>query len=63
MPCILNAANEVAVHAFLTGRIGFLRMSQVIEKTMDTVPLQRESTLEEYIETDARARAVAKSFI
>lgn len=63
MPCILNAANEVAVHAFLTGRIGFLRMSQVIERTMDTVPLQRESTLEEYIETDARARAVAKSFI
>ena len=63
MPCILNAANEVAVHAFLTGRIGFLRMSQVIEKTMDTVPLQRESTLEEYIETDARTRAVAKSFI
>lgn len=63
MPCILNAANEVAVHAFLTGRTGFLRMSQIIEKTMDTVPLQRESTLEEYIETDARARAVAKSFI
>ncbi len=63
MPCILNAANEVAVHAFLEGSIGFLRMSQVIEKTMDTVPLQRESTLEEYIETDARARAMAKSFI
>jgi len=61
MPCILNAANEVCVRAFLEDRIGFLDMSRIIEKTMDTVPFRAKSTLDEYIETDALARATAKS--
>lgn len=63
MPCILNAANEVCVRAFLEDRIGFLDMSRIIEKTMDTVPFRAKSTLDEYIETDAMARATAKSLL
>lgn len=63
MPCILNAANEVCVRAFLEDRIGFLDMSRIIEKTMDTVPFRAKSTLDEYIETDALARATAKSLL
>lgn len=63
MPCILNAANEVCVRAFLEDRIGFLDMSRIIEKTMDTVPFRAKSTLDEYIETDAQARTTAKSLL
>ena len=63
MPCILNAANEVCVAAFLHDRIGFLGMSDVIAETMERVPFRRKSTLEEYIETDAEARRVAASLI
>ena len=63
MPCILNAANEVCVRAFLEDRVGFLEMSEIIQRTMETVPYRSESTLDEYIETDAAARETAKSFI
>ena len=63
MPCILNAANEVCVQAFLHDRIGFLEMSNVIERTMENVAFRSRSTLEEYIETDAEARRVAASLI
>ena len=63
MPCILNAANEVCVQAFLHDRIGFLEMSNVIERTMESVAFRSRSTLDEYIETDAEARRVAASLI
>ena len=63
MPCILNAANEVCVAAFLHERIGFLEMSDVIAETMERVPFRTKSTLDEYIETDAEARRVAASMI
>ena len=63
MPCILNAANEVCVAAFLKDRMGFLEMSDVIERTMDSVAFRKESSLEDYIETDAEARRIAESFI
>ena len=63
MPCILNAANEVCVAAFLKDRIGFLEMSDVIAETMERVPFRVKSTLSEYIETDAESRRVAASLI
>lgn len=63
MPCILNAANEVCVAAFLHDRMGFLEMSDVIAETMVRVPFRSKSTLSEYIETDAEARRVAASLI
>ncbi|MBO7416447.1 MAG: 1-deoxy-D-xylulose-5-phosphate reductoisomerase [Bacteroidaceae bacterium] len=63
MPCILNAANEVCVAAFLHDEIGFLQMSDVIAETMARVPFRKESSLEDYIETDAESRRVAASLI
>lgn len=63
MPCVLNAANEVCVAAFLHDRIGFLQMSDVIEKTMDTVPFTAVPTLVNYMEIDAESRRVASSLI
>ncbi|MGX8690550.1 MAG: 1-deoxy-D-xylulose-5-phosphate reductoisomerase [Bacteroidaceae bacterium] len=63
MPCILNAANEVCVAAFLNDRIGFLEMSDVIAETMERVAFRKESTLEDYINIDAESRRVAASLI
>ena len=61
MPCILNAANEVVVAAFLRDEIGFLQMSDVIEKTMATSSFITTPTYEDYVATDAEARRVAAS--
>jgi len=63
MPCILNAANEIAVYAFLKNRIGFLDMTDVVEQTMRTIPFIETPTLEEYFETDGEARNFAASLI
>jgi 1-deoxy-D-xylulose-5-phosphate reductoisomerase len=63
MPCILNAANELAVYAFLRNRIGFLDMTDVVEKTMMQVPFIQNPTLEDYFETDGEARTFAASII
>ena len=63
MACILNAANEVVVSAFLKERIPFLRMSEVIESTMAKVPFIQTPTYEDYVATDAEARRVAESLI
>ena len=63
MPCILNAANEVCVAAFLQDRIGFLEMGDVIAETMERAEFREKSTLDEYIETDAQARRLAASLI
>ena len=63
MPCILNAANEIAVYAFLKNRIGFLDMTDVVEKTMQNVAHIAEPTLEDYFETDGEARNFAASLI
>ncbi len=63
MPCVLNAANEVCVAAFLHDRIGFLQMSDVIEKTMNAVPIERTPSLEDYILIDQESRKVAASFL
>ncbi len=56
MPCILNAANEIAVQAFLTERIGFNQIPEVIEKSMQTSTFIQKPTLEDYIETDRETR-------
>lgn len=58
MPCILNAANEVVVAAFLKNKIGFLQMSNVIEKAMQKVAFIKKPTYEDYVATDAEARRV-----
>jgi len=63
MPCILNAANEIAVAAFLEDKIGFLAMSEVIEKTMEQVPFIASPNLDDYMQTDAEARAKAKDIL
>jgi 1-deoxy-D-xylulose-5-phosphate reductoisomerase len=63
MPCTLNAANEMAVEAFLNDRIGFLEMSDVIEKTMNLTSFLQNPTYEDYVEVDAEARKRALQFI
>jgi 1-deoxy-D-xylulose-5-phosphate reductoisomerase len=63
MPCILNAANEIAVYAFLKNRIGFLDMTEVVEQTMNKISFLEKPTLEQYFETDGEARNFAASLI
>ena len=63
MPCILNAANEVVVQAFLHDKIGFLQMSDIIEWAMQTLPFIQAPTYQDYVETDAYVRRVVKEKI
>ncbi len=62
-PCVLNAANEIAVYAFLKNRIGFLDMTDLIERTMQHVAPVEQPTLEDYFDSDAEARNFAASLI
>lgn len=59
LPCVMNAANEIAVYAFLKNRIGFLDMTLLIEETMNHVTFISNPTLDEYFESDAEARNFA----
>ena len=59
MACIVNAANEVAVAAFLEDRIGFLEMSDLIERCMRQVSFIAHPTLDDYVKTDAETRRLA----
>jgi len=63
IPCILNAANEIVVDAFLNNRIGFLKMPEVIEKCMESVGFIKNPSFQEYYETDLEARALATRLI
>jgi len=63
MACILNAANEVVVAAFLKDQISFLGMSDVIEKTMNKVAFISNPTYHDYVETDAIARRIAAEYV
>ena len=63
MACIVNAANEVVVSAFLHDRISFLQMSEVIEQTMGKVTFIQTPSYEDYVATDAEARRVALDLI
>ena len=63
MPCILNAANEIAVWAFLKNRIGFLDITAVVERTIEKISFIEKPTLEEYFESDGEARNFAASIM
>jgi 1-deoxy-D-xylulose-5-phosphate reductoisomerase len=58
-PCILNASNEVAVDAFLKGKLGFLQMSDVIESTLEAVAFIDNPDYDELTESDKEARSIA----
>ena len=62
-PCILNAANEVVVQAFLEGQLGFLAMSDIIESCLENVAHIASPTLPDYFETDQETRTYAASLI
>lgn len=62
MPCILNAANEVAVQAFLEERIGFLALSETVEYTMQHCSFLPKPSYDDYVQTDAEARRIAEEF-
>jgi 1-deoxy-D-xylulose-5-phosphate reductoisomerase len=62
-PCVLNAANEIAVWAFLHNRIGFLDITAVVEQTMQKIAFIEKPNLEEYFESDGEARNFAASLI
>lgn len=61
--CVLNAANEVVNEAFREGRCRFLQMSEVIERTLESMPLVRECSLDDYFAIDAEARAKAAEIL
>ncbi len=63
MPCIMNAANEVAVASFLTGHIGFCQIAETVSDTMGRVSFVAKPTYEDYVNTNQEARRQASSFI
>ena len=63
MPAIMNAANEVAVDAFLKGRIGFLDIAETIGKTMQQMPFVIQPTYDDYVATDRESREFARGLI
>lgn len=63
MACIVNAANEVVVNAFLQDKIGFLQMSDVIEQCMEGVDFIQEPSLNNYLETDRHTRIFANQLV
>ena len=62
-PCILNAANEMAVSAFLNDQIGFLEMSDVIEHTLARATSIEKPIYDDYMASDAEARRIAAEHI
>lgn len=63
MPCVINAANEVVVAEFLNMRIGFLQMSDVIEKCMREMAFVANPTLQDYMESDKNTRIYAQELV
>ncbi len=61
--CVVNAANEIVNMAFRQGKIGFLDMGDIIEKTLDKATVIATPTYEDYVNSDAEARRIATSFI
>jgi len=61
--CVMNAANEMAVFAFLRNRIGFLDITEVVEQTMNKIPFIEKPTLTDYFDSDAEARNFAASLL
>ncbi|GAB3834968.1 1-deoxy-D-xylulose-5-phosphate reductoisomerase [Hymenobacter jeollabukensis] len=62
-PCVLNAANEVAVAAFLREQIGFLQLPEVVESCLTRVSYLAEPSLDDYVQTDAETRRVAAELV
>jgi 1-deoxy-D-xylulose-5-phosphate reductoisomerase len=63
IPCVLNAANEVVVDAFLNDKIGFLAMSEVIEQCMEKVDFIKNPNLDDFLETDKLSRIFASELL
>ncbi|WP_246029387.1 1-deoxy-D-xylulose-5-phosphate reductoisomerase [Pedobacter nototheniae] len=63
MPCILNAANEIVVEAFLNDKIGFLEMSDVIQQCMEEIEFLEKPQLSDYLETDKHSRILAAELV
>jgi 1-deoxy-D-xylulose-5-phosphate reductoisomerase len=63
MPCIINAANEIAVAGFLNNSIGFLAMSDLIEECMQQITFVSQPTITDYLNTDKETRIFAQNFI
>ncbi|MFP5332186.1 MAG: 1-deoxy-D-xylulose-5-phosphate reductoisomerase [Acidimicrobiia bacterium] len=62
-PCVFNAADEIAVHAFLAGRLGFLGIADIIADTLDQLPAEPLESIDQVLEVDARARSLASSLV
>ena len=62
-PIVLNAANEVAVESFLGGRLAFLKIAELVERTMNRLPGREPSSVEDVIEIDEEARRIANDFL
>ena len=63
MSCILNAANEIVVEAFLNDKVGFLSMSDIIENCMEKITFVKNPTLEDYVKTDIETRILARELL
>jgi 1-deoxy-D-xylulose-5-phosphate reductoisomerase len=63
MPCVLNAANEVAVAEFLSEKVGFLEMTDVVANCLEKMDFIAKPTLDDYLLTDRETRIKAKEFI
>jgi len=63
LPCILNAANEVAVEAFLQDKTGFLEMSDIIEECMQQIPFMERPLYDNYVECDRETRLLAEQIV
>jgi 1-deoxy-D-xylulose-5-phosphate reductoisomerase len=61
--CVMNGANEIAVEAFLNDKIGFLEMSDVVEKTIGKIDFIQNPTINDYIDSDSEARKFARTII
>ena len=63
MPCIVNAANEIANRAFIDDQISFQRISEIIEQAMSHIPFSNDSSLDTYLLTDKETREYAKTLL
>ena len=63
IPCVLNAANEIVVDAFLKEKIGFLSMSDIIENCIEKITFVKNPKLEDYIESDRETRILANELL
>jgi len=63
MPCILNAANEIVVEAFLKDKIGFLQMSDIIETVMAKAEFVAKPTYDDYVRTDELVRFLTTELV